>query len=50
MIAGGVSLGATSPTHWLASKSGMNSESVGTSGSASVRAAVVTANARRPPI
>src|SRR5262249_23569642 len=50
MIAGDVSLGATSPTHWLASKPGMNSLSVGMSGSASERVAVVTANARSLPV
>src|SRR5262249_27418004 len=46
MISGGVFLGAQRPTHWLASKPLTKSPTVGISGSASDRVAVVTAKAR----
>src|SRR5262249_40268911 len=50
IILGDMPLGATNPTHWLASKPGMNSLRVGTSGSSSERLAVVTAKAAGPDI
>jgi len=46
IISDGVFLGASRPTHWLASKPASSSPMVGISGSASERVAVVTANAR----
>src|SRR5262249_55156168 len=49
MISGGVFLGAQRPTHWLASKPLTKSPTVGISGSASDRVAVVTAKARSLP-
>src|SRR6266849_539082 len=50
MISGGVFLGAPTPSQSPASKPGTNSFTVGTSGSASARAAVVTARARSRPV
>ena len=50
MISIGVFLGATIPFHPLASYPGTNSPTVGTSGSASERTVVVTANGRTLPI
>src|SRR6516162_113143 len=49
-IAGGVFLGAPTPSQSPASKPGTNSLTVGTSGSAGERAAVVTASARSFPL
>src|SRR5713101_9190935 len=48
-ISDGAFVGALRPTHWLASKPGTKSPTVGISGSASERVAVVTANARSLP-
>src|SRR5215475_113354 len=49
MISDAVFFGALRPTHWLASKPGTKSPTVGISGSASERIAVVTAKARSLP-
>src|SRR5262249_2902362 len=48
-ISAGVAFGAPTPNQALASKPGTNSSTVGTSGSASERVAVVTASARSLP-
>src|SRR5262245_12322963 len=45
-ISAGVFLGAQRAYHWLASKPGSTSATIGTSGNASEREAVVTASAR----
>jgi hypothetical protein len=50
MISTGVFLGAPKPCHELASYPGRNSLKVGTSGSASMRVAVLTARARKLPV
>jgi len=49
MISTGVPLGAPTPRKLLASKPGTNSPTVGVSGSASKRIAVVTASGRSVP-
>src|SRR5262245_4574945 len=48
-ISAGVPFGAPNPNHWLVSKPGRNSLTVGMSGSISQRVALVTANARSFP-
>jgi hypothetical protein len=48
-VSAGVLTGAKMPFHWLASKPGTNSPTVGISGRVAVRAAVPTANARSFP-
>ncbi len=48
-MSAGVPFGAPTPYHWLASKPGRKSPTVGTSGNASERVAVVTASGRSLP-
>ena len=48
-MSGGVFFGAAMPTHWVASRPGTTSATVGTSGSNSERTVPVTASGRKPP-